>query len=227
MVLIGNATTNALLSLQLKRRLADYGWKVRRVPEVVGTGPTTYPDLPYAWRDAALAMGKVTLRHRTSPGAPAFRAPAGPRRLRAGRQSRRGRGGPYASPCVHRLIVQYRIRPEISGFVGGIFYNGALRTPQAVRGRRVNDQLPLHRAPLIHVDMASLAEPRRSDRRNLWLPFVVELLLEQVCTKDSSGPPPSLDVAVLTPLRWQASYPRNQLGQRCGAHFGPVHTAQG
>jgi superfamily I DNA and/or RNA helicase len=57
--------------------------------------------------------------------------------------------------------------------------------------------------------------------------FVVERLLEQVCAKNSSGPSPALDVAVLTPYRRQAGYLRDQLGQKYGAHFGTVHTAQG
>lgn len=57
-VLIGNPTADVLLSVRMKRRLADFGWKVRRVPALAGTAPTPHPDLPYAWREAALSIGK-------------------------------------------------------------------------------------------------------------------------------------------------------------------------
>lgn len=57
-VLIGNPTPNAPVSVRMKRRLADFGWRVRRVPGWVGVGPAPYPDLPYAWRDTALSIGR-------------------------------------------------------------------------------------------------------------------------------------------------------------------------
>ena len=57
-VFIGNPIPNTPVSVRMKRRLADFGWNVRPVPGWVGDGPARCPDLPYAWREAALSIGR-------------------------------------------------------------------------------------------------------------------------------------------------------------------------
>lgn len=154
---------------------------------------------------------------RTWMGRTAFDVARLPALVEAGRQ-------PF---FLHRLSVQYRMRPEISDFVGGLFYDNGLRTPGSIRERPLSDRLPLGGAPLVHVDTHNLSLGLRSDRTNHWHGFVIARLLEQLYRSRSEGSESTLEVAVLTPYRRQANYLRRQLGKTYGAHFGTVHTAQG